>query len=192
MWIGNDVVDLASAGKPHPRFSRRIMALSEHEVFERGGRLESELWLRWAAKEASYKLFKQKFPAIFFAPPEFFVDLSALTVSWRHFVIPIFADVTPERIHVWCYLATSELKLQLECALHENSREHSKAVRVLALKLLGKLKGIGSHELGDYVIVSGSDKIPRIVNQHGKDPLSYGVSLSHDGRFVAAVVAAEK
>lgn len=192
MWIGNDVIDLSFAGKPHPRFSRRIMAPSEHEVFDRQGSHEAELWLRWAVKEASYKLFKQKFPAIFFAPPEFVVDLNALTVSWRQFVIPFFTDISPERIHVWCFMADSEVNLQLQVQLHANSSEHSKAVRDLALQLLGELQGIGARELGEYAIVSGSDKIPRFVDQNGKGALSYGVSLSHDGRFVAAVVAAKK
>jgi len=69
--VGNDVVDLAQprtrGRSSDERFVARVLAPAEADAVRRAGDPDLELWCRWAAKEAGYKVVSK----LIGAPPPF-------------------------------------------------------------------------------------------------------------------------
>ena len=174
--IGNDIVDLADAGTPSPRFLARVLAPEER-------RHEAQIWRLWAAKEAAYKLLVRDDASLPFAHRLFVVDLEARLV--RHPSATVHVRWNGDERHVGCVawrdadtdvFAASEPRGDLD--------EPSASVRSLARRLLQVVLGRDDETIEILRSASG----PPEVWRGGRRDDGLSVSLSHDGRYVAAAI----
>lgn len=193
MWIGNDIVDLSLNQKHHPRFVRRIFSDHDLERYNRGGAQSQDLWLAWAAKEAAYKLEKQRDAAIYFSPAEFSVDLSEAKVNWRGRVHSFGCVASTDYVHVWVHSGSGRVETKVAPASAVttglSARNLSADVRILAASVVSSLFGI---RVDEVVVDTDQHRIPFAVRRDSKGVtrLPCAISLSHDGGFVAVAVAA--
>jgi phosphopantetheinyl transferase (holo-ACP synthase) len=189
--IGNDVVDLAEAGEPSPRFVARVLAPAEREVARAGG--AAAVWRLWAAKEAAYKALARRDPELPFAHARFVVDVEAGVV--RHADAEVRVSWSERGRAIACVAHDGGAVLVAVAAMREAegaetvpaAERSSYAVRWLARRLLGE----------PSIEVVRPDRGPGRrpgapeVWRGGRRLDDIEISLSHDGEFVAcaAVVA---
>ncbi len=209
MLLGNDVIDLAAARSlakaRDSRFVNRVFTPLERDCIRGSFDPEWALWVLWSAKESAFKITRKLNPQAVFAHQAFGVNRATLDWISHNPRAEVFRGgleiqpftlqwaCTPEHIH--CVAATGSLPMHARVAssvsanislssreLESVHSEPSRLVRVLA-KTMVPAKYAGAELVrptgGAPGLYLGSDRISEI-----------DLSLSHDGRFVAAVVMA--
>ncbi|MEM9056841.1 MAG: 4'-phosphopantetheinyl transferase superfamily protein [Pseudomonadota bacterium] len=205
--LGNDVVDLADADNrasaANPRFADRVLSDGERRLFGSSAVAPLRLWALWAAKEAVFKALAKRDATLPFVQRAFEVSLaagSALTARRPAAQGAALGAVThgAARIAVrwrwtaqWLHCETVvDNALSRVCALDEDRPAPdaaSAAVRRLAVGLLARL-GVPAARI-DRAPGRGRGRPPHVVRDE-RVLAGCEVSLSHDGRFVAAAVSA--
>ena len=180
LLIGNDIVDLHVRELIHPRFARRVMSDLEYQQYNDSGRTEEFLWRTWAAKEAAYKLEKQRDSSIFFSPQTFIFNSQSLTVTFGGRVLPLKFENTDE--YVFCVCSDGLTRVE-NFMSHAHDDRHSIAVRELACQ---KIAGMLWLNPADISIVSTEHRVPQVMGPAGLLPCV--VSLSHHGQWVAVSI----
>ncbi|MBS0327201.1 MAG: 4'-phosphopantetheinyl transferase superfamily protein [Proteobacteria bacterium] len=213
--IGNDVVDLAAAHNRDRarrlRFLERTLTAAERGRLSPGTDADREFARLWSAKEAAYKALRKRDPSFVFAPRRWQVELGSTQsrTGEREGSVTVSADlrvaVRWRQMDDWvhCVALVGQPPLVVDEAVaqaagleggepfSEREREgfscaESAAVRSLAKRLLRR------HGAGSVEIVRAPDGHVRAPPRaySGAMPLAgVDLSLSHDGRFVAAVIA---
>lgn len=180
LLIGNDIVDLQTREIIHPRFARRVMSDLEYQRYNDSGRTEAFLWRTWAAKEAAYKLEKQRNSSTFFSPCAFIFDDETSAVTFDGRVLPILFDNTDQYVFCVCTAGLARVENFVSRAPEDC---HSVAVRELACQ---KIAGMLRLKPVDISIVATEYRVPRVMGQAGLLPCV--VSLSHHGGWVAVSI----
>jgi hypothetical protein len=180
--LGNDVIDLAEARalckERDERFLNRVFTAEERSCIAGAIDPALALWMIWAAKESLFKIESRRNPAAVFAHQKFRVP-GLLEIT--------FAANGP------LHLELGELQFQWEWTeqfLHcvvasagwSGTVEEGNDVRALALRMIG-VKG------AEIRREPGPVRALAPVAWLGNKALPGIVSLSHDGRFIAAAVS---
>lgn len=213
-FVGNDLVDFAADHNRgrigQSRFLERALTLDERDRLARENAGDYGFALLWSAKEAAYKAARKHDPMLVFAPRRWQVDVDSLAPDpdERKATVAIAPNTTvivrwqqgDDWLHCVALLGASPgfvdeavaRSIDVEACGDFAERERagfscpeSGAVRNLAKRLLH------DHGIRGIEIVRDPDAHRRLPPRvyAGEDPLSgVDVSLSHDGRFVAAVV----
>jgi phosphopantetheinyl transferase (holo-ACP synthase) len=192
--IGNDVVDLAEAGEPTPRFLARVLAPAEQARVREGGARVA--WRLWAAKEAAYKALARRDPELPFAHARFVVDLDAGVVRHGDDVVPVRWTDDGQTITCVAHdeagggelLAAVARTAAVEDAASAPPCERpSIAARWLARRMLSRALGAALPELEVIRPGRGEGRRPGAPEVWRRGARLEGVelSLSHDGDFVA-------
>lgn len=213
--IGNDVIDLDAPHNrgraDHARLLARVLTASERAqlLADEGG--DAGFALLWSAKEAAYKALKKARPELVFAPGRWQVECASLRViaAARHGRVQMDADTgiavswhwqsrslhcvavfgpTPERLDAAVRTLADCIPQRPFSAIEQAgfSRAESAPVRELARQLLA------ARGIRDVEIVRsghGATKRPPQVFAAGVPLGDVELSLSHDGDYVAAVIA---
>lgn len=197
--IGNDVVDLHYFDSPfhqHIRYLERICAPDEADAVRKSEDAARVLAAVWAAKEAAYKLVSRNSNLRHFVPRDFTTDvacrglrsgLDELQVSYTGTAAIVAIYQTGQWLHA---VATFSRDCQLHWKVQEihhppfgviTPQDESDIARQLARELLCKC-GLKDARI-DFV-----GRIP-MLHQGRLLGGEAAISLSHHGRFVAAVLA---
>jgi len=175
MYVGNDIVDLNEV--LHPRFAERIceegeLSIMLHKKFSP--------WLYWAVKESAYKALKKQDFSIVFAPKKFLVRTDPWECQYKGLRVDLQVTETCQYVHAIAVCPNGlSSKLRYKVARRDESISESEDVRKLANDLL--------EELG-YCNCTIINKPPQVFCE-GRRLYGIDVSLSHDGRFIAAVIS---
>ncbi len=208
--LGNDVVDLEDVdARPetfHQRFERRVFADAERRAIAEAEDPQACRWAHWGAKEAAYKLARQRDPGFVFSPIKLVAHFeprasrqkrgaadgqlerrgrltlaagpqeAAMTVELRSFE-------TGQFVHVVALPAGSDwgaVAMAVDgLGLGEGAQDPGLAVRRLALRAIARELGVDSARLS----IGRRGRIPTVELDGQTTKLS--LSLSHHGRFVA-------
>ena len=183
--IGNDIVDLcdplAQSKENNLAFLARVFSSEEQRLISKSIAPHVMLWTLWSIKEASLKAAKKLLSNINFIPKKFSCEIiEAKRARWRCYYnsacFNVHVTTTSDYVHA---VAVSNDVFFISTVLAEKSEENaSNTVRVLALRLLAEL-GV----LADAI----RHKPPRFYRNE-TEVENWDVSLSHDGRFIAAAV----
>jgi phosphopantetheine--protein transferase-like protein len=217
-FVGNDLIDLAAAhncGRSrHSRFLERILTVAERNRIALENDGDHGVALLWSAKEAVYKAASKRPLALTFAPRRWQVEVDSLASSpgvregsvtiadgtqvevrwqqdngWLH-CVALLGD--PPALLDKAVAITAELESGGDFRERERwgfSCAESAAVRNLAKRLL---RGHGVSDIEILRMRSGPVRSPPKVYA-GETPLcGVDLSLSHDGRFVAAVITSDR
>jgi len=217
-FVGNDLVDLGAAhnrGRARQvRFLERVLTRAERERMARENGGDDAFALLWSAKEAAYKAVKKHDPALAFAPRRWQVEVDSLTLSpagnqGRVTIAPgTQVNVCWQRDDGWVHCiallgappvlldraVASAAELDADGDFHERERQgfscrESAAVRNLARRLLQRC---GAGKVDILRTRQGGIRLPPRACT-GEVPMAgVDLSLSHDGRFVAAVIATDR
>lgn len=213
-FVGNDVIDMLAAHNrgraQQSRFLGRVLTESEREWLVLAGDGDRRFALLWAAKEAAYKAAKKRDANLVFAPRRWQVEWDAARMSSVRAASVIIAADTRIAVqweegdgwlHCIAFIGAAACRMDgavgtiddwaVAGALTVRERDavmgaESVAVRNLARRLLRRQ---GFDGIDILRVAHGARRgPPQAVLGH--EPLAgVDVSLSHDGRFVAAVVA---
>lgn len=211
--LGNDVVDLKLTDNKNsaanPRFVERILARREHRAVSAATNGHLACWAYWAAKEAAYKALRKTTTDLAFAHRKFFVEPTSAAAfdagkgtasgTVRHGACDV--AVTWDWCEDWVHCVTDGGSVYRVSTLPRLQRmpsfavlktqdslpDASVAARVLALTLLEPF-GIDQARI---VRQPAGRRLgpPRVAKGTVVDD-TIDISLSHDGRFVAAAVRA--
>lgn len=187
MPIGNDVVDLAEARptrkEADARFLARVFTDEERFIIERSPDPALALWLLWAAKETLYKMARQRSARAVFAHRDFFVpglrlpnplpprgSLAAGGLLW---------EWTDDYVH--CHREGGEARVALARDGGDGG-ESAQARRLAQSMVADRYPGAR---------VEREERAPPRFVWRG-ETLPIELSLSHDGRFVAAALGADR
>jgi phosphopantetheinyl transferase (holo-ACP synthase) len=183
--VGNDVVDLDDPAilghHRRERFVSRVCAPEER------ARVASalDLWTLFAAKEAAYKALVKLGHAPGFGHREILVSEDGRSVSWRGHVLTSAVTSRNGYVHAIAWSASAP---RPRARVARARSPESEAARALLKELLATTT---HHVASEFEVVrdplpGGWDGLgpPRV--EVGGTPLDVDVSLSHDGRFVAA------
>lgn len=216
--IGNDLIDLDAAHNrgrtANPRLLARVLSAGERQWLAAGGAGDDGFAMLWSAKEAAYKALKKARPEQVFAPGRWRVDTAALRTAGvvHHGRIAIDARTVlalrwrRHRHWLHCLALLGPAPAVLDSAVCTvrmlgndrpraafTARERagfvsaeSAAVRRLAKRLLRRH---GLHAVEIVRTPQGRSLSPPRVLCAGAPVPGTDLSLSHDGRFVAAAVA---
>jgi phosphopantetheine--protein transferase-like protein len=212
-WIGNDIVDLAEPGvsgkEGDRRFLDRVFTAEERARILAAAAPTIELWKAWTAKETAYKIAGKIREKVIFAHRAFevVVDRRDARVHFEDLVVRVRWEVAREYIHCVGELAGevageswSARRMLAAIAHHaqapvgaltpaEHASVHSTAsasARLLARRLLEQWNLRGAEVLREWRARGWG---PPLLARHGVRLQDFDVSLSHDGRFVAAALA---
>ena len=196
--IGNDIVDLHYLDSPfyqHIRYLERVCAPDEADAVRKSEDAARALAAAWAAKEAAYKLVSRNSNLRHFVPRDFVTDVPSrglrngcdeLRVSYNGTKASVSIFETGQWLHA---VATFLPRCQFHWRVQEihnpfgmiTPRDESDITRQLARELLCECG------LKDACL----DFVGRIPMLHQGRLLrgEAAISLSHHGRFVAAVLA---
>lgn len=191
--VGNDVVDLhdsdASASHYRGGFDARVFTHGERQRIERAPVRATQRWRLWAAKEASYKLARQRNPETVFSPKAFEVqragdnDLGIERVVHNTSTYLVRLDATALRIHAIAVLgdAAGARVVSGVAAMADgpSSRTEGAAVRNLACDEIAKQFDLPRRGLE----IRKDGKLPRLYQTNKRLPFS--LSLSHHGAWLA-------
>lgn len=213
--VGNDLIDLAAAhnlGRAgQPRFLQRSLTTTECDQLhaQRGG--DVAFALLWSAKEAAYKAARKQRADLAFTPRRWQVETDSLrppggasygtvrldaatqvrvswqlTRQWLH-CIAVLGNGEPRTEHAICAIDAIEATTPMsERERSGCSCAESAAVRALARRLLQR-HGIINIEI--LRATAGKARLPPRVCANGLPLTNVDLSLSHDGRYLAAVIA---
>lgn len=207
---GNDVVDLCAEDNrrsaSNPRYAQRVLNDHEYARLKESDQSELLLWLLWSAKEAAYKSLSPDGQLVF-SQRQFEVH----TDRWRSFnkrdgeahgrvvhrkqEVPVRWRWTPHYVHCVSGVAATDGRASVRPARdihidllryprYEAMPVSSQAVRALGHELLADL----GTNLDEIWISRRARHAPQIVVA-GAVWSDAKISLSHDGRFVAAVLS---
>jgi phosphopantetheine--protein transferase-like protein len=207
-WIGNDIVDLAEpgvAGKERDRrFLDRVFTPEERARILAAAAPTIELWKTWTAKEAAYKIAGKIREKVIFAHRAFEVVVERRD-AWVHFedlAIRVRWDVARDYVHCVGELGETWTAGRLLAAIAHYRQAHAGALtpaehasvhstasvsaRLLARRLLEQWNLRGIEVLREWRARGWG---PPVLTHQGVPLHDFDVSLSHDGRFVAAALA---
>lgn len=213
--IGNDLIDLAAAHNrgraADPRLLARVLSAGERQWLAAGGDGDARFATLWSAKEAAYKALKKARPEQVFAPGRWQVETAALDAAGEVHRGRIAIDDRTVLTLCWrrrrhwlhCLAVLGPPPAILDAAVRTlghgrpratfTERERagfvcaeSAAVRALAKRLLRR-RGLDPVEI--VRTPQGRSLSPPRVLCDGAEAPGTDLSLSHDGRFVAAAVA---
>jgi len=187
--VGNDVVDLADpaiAGHHRrERFVSRVCAPGEHLR----ATTAAGLWTLFAAKEAAYKALVKLGHAPGFAHREILVAPDLDAVTWHGCRLRLRVVRDDERVHAVAWSAAGDAPPLAACARADGPLE--RAARALVCSLVADATGFPAAELAvvrDPAAGAwdgyGPPRMERLDRR--RLDVAVDVSLSHDGRFVAA------
>ncbi len=196
--IGNDVVDLdapeLTTTPLHPRYMERVCCEQEMERIQAAGNPRLLLWSLFAAKEAAYKAARKNSPGLVFAHRLFVVsdDLTEVCHPNHQFSVQVkHGQGWVHAIAVTRHLDSGpELEPMPSYWLRPRNQngDASAQVRQLLCHSVAPLLGCMASELA---VVRDVD--PQSWSQQSPPRLTWGgqataidISLSHDGRFLAA------
>ena len=194
IFFGNDVVDLADVRRSPwtDRALRRLFREEELAGLSVSRHIE-ELGALWAAKEAAYKAVKRCRPAKEFVWHAFIVERDLSSVSCvepgdgerLRLGLKITQDKTKDYVHALC--CGPEISRGYAW-IRETGRlgpgEESAAVRATLSRGLRELLGPARTA---HMSILGGGEIPPLLRLAPGDA-AIPISLSHDGRFVAAAM----
>ena len=186
-YVGNDVVDLDDPAivehHSNRRFVPRVCALEEQHALARAADQKAHLWSLFAAKEAAFKLAVKRLGPLAFAHRAFVVSDDFSAVRYAEHRFPLSLATGPGWLHALVSTASAVFCVELlqgetpgatarealSALVARVSRLSRARLRVERERSHGSWDGLGP---------------PRLVC--GKRAAAIDVSLSHDGRFVAA------
>lgn len=186
--VGNDVVDLcdpaALRSHDNPRFVARVCDPAERE---RVGSAR-DLWTLFAAKEAAYKTLVKLGAAPGFGHRSIHVAPDLASVAWERLRLSLCVTGDSEHVHAvaWSEGAPPEVSFARTC--HPTHQEGERA-RALLCEVVAAAIECEAGELTvvrDRAVGAWDGYGPPYVERAGAR-VDADVSLSHDGRFVAAV-----
>lgn len=198
--VGNDIVDLrepsALLKSQDLRFIERVFTPAEQARIRSAAKPSNELWRLWTAKESAFKIYRKLDPAVIFRHRGFAVEQA--TVHCGDFKCAVEWRETPDYIHAlarWPIEAGERViagiqlleatesppgtlsALELKSVYGEASRQ----VRLLAKEILARDFSLRETEIVREILsATGYFEPPRLTCGRAD------VSLSHDGRYVAA------
>ena len=196
MIVGNDIVDLQLAGEPSPRFVARVLAPEERRAWA----CAADVWRRWAAKEAAFKALARRDSGLPFVHARFVVDTEAglvvhprgeVRVRWERHGAALGCVGWQGTGACLAAVATAG---EAEAAAHGRVLGPREAAGVtgrisIAVRLLAKFL------LCDHLACAWTDLEilrpgggPPEVWLGGSPAPEVGISLAHDGRFVACAI----
>lgn len=198
--VGNDVVDLREERQSrhsfNPRFPERILAPSEWQTFHTLPSHDPFLWIAWAAKEAAYKIMKQRDPMTVFSPSAFIWDHIRQEINFQSHTIPLQVTASPHSIFVqgsWPVIpihgrvedVTNLTSLPLSAWFHSPEETYaekplSQAVRLLAKRELSLVLGAAP---SDWIFEKSSVGQP-IARLKSQPEFRVPLSFTHHGGFV--------
>lgn len=170
------------AGPSHPRFDSRVFGEAELGRLRASQEPELERWVRWAAKEAAFKLALKLDPAVIFSPRRFEVTLLApgraeVRHAGQRFEVRILE--AGKAVHAVARVPGSPERLVAAVEARRHGADPSRAARSLAARVLAD-----ELELPRRALRFGRrGRIP-IARAEGLSA-TLDLSLSHHGRFVA-------
>jgi phosphopantetheine--protein transferase-like protein len=199
------------------RFLRRVFTAAEAALIRGAHDPDRTLWLLWAAKEAAFKVVRQLRPEAPFAHRQLAVAPAtdaaprrlrgrvivrgllgphdvAVEAAWRHgraYVHCLATAGTPGPAQVRAALGRLPVAAPGAAAGERSATQalESEAVRRLARRLAAAA-GLGAVEVVRARRDDGRLAAPRLHAPGAPAPLAgWSLSLSHDGRFVAAALA---
>jgi len=196
MVVGNDIVDLELMGAPSEGFIARVLAPEER----RAAPTATHVWRHWAAKEAAFKILARRDRRLPFVHARFVVDLEAGLVRHPRGEVRVRWEQHGAALGCvgWqgegaCATALAEVEEAEAVAIGRSlsAREAcgvtgrlSVAVRLLAKRLLCQQLACRWTEVE---ILRPGDGPPEAWIRGNLAP-DLGLSLAHDGRFVACAV----
>lgn len=207
---GNDVVDLCAPDNrrsaANPKYARRVLSDSEWEHYAASDRRAPLLWLLWSAKEAAYKTLSRDGSLVFAqrefrAEPAHWGELDAPAghasgvVHYQDTTIPVRWSWTADYAHSVC---ANDMNLVRSAVRVADDDVHAGAAssRYAHMPLLSRHARALAHEMlenmmevpGGLWISRRSRHAPELILADEKWSHA-ALSLSHDGRFVAAAVS---
>ncbi len=213
MLVGNDIVDLngPGVGEKHRdrRFLDRVCTLGERAFIADAPDSVRALWMIWSAKEAAFKIAAKLVPCTIFAHRAFRVwplSLHAGRVQYDGQEVEVDWECNSDFIH--CVGRTGGAgKRPISVAVRHGddafeaavagqvltARESESVCSIESAAVRRVAKSLAIHiGLRDAEIVrvrgAASGWAPPRVECNGRPAPGFDVSLSHDGRFVAAAV----
>lgn len=210
--VGNDIVDLKDPGNigksRNGRFLERVFNAEERGMIAAAARPDALLWSLWAAKEAAYKCVSRKAPAAVSVPRRYPVLLAdaptggesdapaggfALTgrVGTPRGDVSLRIDWTGEGDYVHALVAPSAASLRgmvvriFPVDIPESRGGASAFVRGL---LIGEIARHLACSASDLAVSPSGSGAPEVFLRGRTLKLDF--SLSHDGRYGAAVLDA--
>lgn len=176
-----DLEDPAALGKAsNPRFLAKVCTSAEIETVLNAPNPHTTLWTLWAIKEACYKVAQKAKITQVFNPKLFKCNFTAnswnCTYSETSFFVKV--ELSAQYVHAVA-LSTASWDCVSQRVAKNTSVNESEAVRELALLLL-KEKGFKGCTITSLT--------PPQILQNGEILATCDVSLSHDGRFIAATI----
>ncbi len=171
--LGNDIVDLQNLNV-HPRFLEKVCTAHEQRVVAFSSNPFLAMWTHWAAKEATYKAVKKMDSNALFSPKKFVCEENLTHCHYNDFSAKLDVMTTKDYVHVIASFCDN-----FTIVIGSNHVPESLTVRRLAVDLLDEMG------YSNCTIVNTPPQVWR------KNRLLHDVdlSLSHDGRFAAAVIS---
>lgn len=214
-FVGNDLIDFNAEHNrgrgAQPRFLERIFSAAERAYLAAQASGDFGFAQLWSAKEAAYKAAKKQQPQLVFAPRRWLVSIQSqlpdtgdshgsvqidedtrVVVHWQastHWLHCLGVLGTPSALIEHAVEPFVDGAADTDFSERERSgfsRRESAAVRGLAKRLLQR------HGIRDVEILRNTEdgvRLPPRVFANGQVLTDLDLSLSHDGAYVAAVVA---
>ncbi|OFY98236.1 MAG: hypothetical protein A2Z97_08800 [Bdellovibrionales bacterium GWB1_52_6] len=190
---------------------KKILSAEEIRFLEKSKNPSLTLWKFWSAKEAVYKLAKQSNPALVFTPSLIPIDPTGKAqirtdVADGFLELNLCWDHNENYVHCLAAPADNALQEQFSAIRHKDEllrnektgltpaelacvrSEESIAVRLLA-KILLRDRGYAEAEVVRTRLPEELWSPPVVWLKGSEASHSLAVSLSHDGPWVAAVIA---
>ncbi len=213
LLIGNDLVDLKlpanQASAANDRFLQRVLSADEYDIVTASANPARLLWMHWAAKESAYKAWRRTAADLAFIQRNFHVTIAVLaTADERARGTVRHADKTVDVEWTWCadwvhctvvqassdrlYAVETVESVLADPLVDQIADAHrllpeSIAVRVLAGRLLTRMSVDDARVVRDRRSQKNAG-VPRVLFADGSEA-DVLLSMSHDGRFVAASLA---
>ncbi len=191
-YVGNDVIDLddPAIADHHRRDAlvARVCAPEELHALARAADPKLRLWCLFAAKEAAFKVTVKRFGEVPFAHRAFVVEPDLCAVRYGQLRFPLLLSTGPG----WVHAVVSNAARPVFRVSASTNASASSSVRELLVVLVAAETGWPAESL--CVERAPSPRSwdgygpPRLL--HEGRPAAFDVSLSHDGRFVAAAAVA--
>jgi phosphopantetheinyl transferase (holo-ACP synthase) len=192
MFVGNDVVDLDDPDNLraplHPRFRERVLCEPERAALTRSDDPHALIWSFFAAKEAAYKLLVKlgESPGLGYRRIQVMPGLGSVRFAQHVLALRVV------RGHGFVH-AIAGFVAGVSVAVERAPRDSTPgaAVRQLALGIAARLVGARANELEvvrEEALESWDGLSPPRLRRSDRRALPVDLSLSHDGRWIAAAV----
>lgn len=170
-----------------PGYVERVLSPRERRVLARAPRPEACFWSQFSAKEAAYKLLVQLGERPGFGHREIEVAESFDAVTWRDHRFELRVEVRPRWVHATASAGSAVVARVLEPgAGHDPSGEVRSLGRTLAAAVLRVPWERLEIRRAELPGAWDGHEPPELLLDGERAPL--GLSLSHDGPFVAAAL----